>query len=82
MDVLTNAGAHFLSGRDMGGSNYEVWFRYMDEQFIAVVDKDNLHVYDSGICLDGEDEQLGLDSLPSVIAEAINNGALYITRRS
>lgn len=79
--VLDGAGAHFLSGRNLGGDNYEVVFRYLGEQFIAVVDRSTLHVYDSGICLEGHDEELGLDSLPSVIAEAIAHDELYITRR-
>lgn len=79
---LEGAGADFLSGRRLDGGNYEVRFRYLGEFFIAVVDAQTLHVYDSGICLEGHDEELGLDSLPSVIAEAIHNGELYITRRA
>ena len=79
--VLQDAGAHFLSGRNLGGDNYEVVFRYLGEQFVAVVDRSTLHVYDSGICLEGHDERLGLDSLPSVIAEAVAHDELYITRR-
>jgi len=80
-DILEAAGASMLSGRVLEGGRYEVVFRYLGERFIAVVDRDTLHVYDAGICLDGHDEQLGLDSLPSVIAEAIDGGVLYITRR-
>ncbi len=80
-EILEAAGASMLSGRVLEGGRYEVVFRYLGERFIAVVDRDTLHVYDSGICLDGHDEQLGLDSLPSVIAEAIDGDALYITRR-
>ena len=60
----------------------EVVFRYCGEQFIASVDYETLHVYDSGICLSGADEALGLDALPSVIAEAIDHDLLHITRRS
>lgn len=80
-EVLEHAGATFLSGRALGGRNYEIRFRYFGEHFVAVVDWETLHVYDSGICLEGHDEQLGLDSLPSVIAEAIGSDELYITRR-
>ena len=79
--VLEAAGAEPLSGRQLGGGSYEVTFRYAGQQFIAVVDASTLHVYDSGICLDGHDELLGLDALPSVIAEAIADHALVITRR-
>jgi hypothetical protein len=52
----------------------------MDERFISVVDALSLHVYDSGVCLAGEDELVTLESLPSVIREAIETGALVITR--
>lgn len=79
--VLAAAGADLLDGRYLGDRNFEVVFRYRDERFIAVVDWETLHVYDAGICLDGTDEMLGLDSLPSVIAEAMDTGVLYITRR-
>jgi len=79
--ILDAAGATFLSARTLGDANLEVVFRYLSEQFIAVVDSVTMHVYDSGICLEGYDELLGLDSLPSVIAEAIDDGALHITRR-
>jgi hypothetical protein len=80
-EVLANAGADLLSSRFLGERNLEVTFRLQGERFIAVVDWENLHVYDSGICLSGADEMLGLDALPSVIQEAIDTGELYITRR-
>ena len=79
--VLDSAGADLLTSRFLGNRNLEVVFRFRDERFAAIVDWESLHVYDSGICLDGEDEQLGLDSLPSVIAEAIDTRQLHITRR-
>lgn len=78
--VLEGAGAQLLHGRYLGDREFEVTFRYMDQQFIAVVDWETLHVFDSGICLSGHDEDLGLDSLPSVIAEAVEGGLLHITR--
>lgn len=80
-EVLVVAGAQLLSARGVGGRNLEVTFRYLGQRFIAVVDWETLHVYDAGICLDGADESLGLDSLPSVINEAVQGGLLYITRR-
>ena len=81
LDALTPAGADLLALRLLGDRNVEIVFRYLGEQFIAVVDWESLHVYDSGICLDGCDEMLGLDSLPSVILEAIETDRLHITRR-
>lgn len=79
--VLEAAGAVLLDTRSLGGRNLEVVFRFDGERFIAVVDWQTLHVYDAGICLSGHDEELGLDSLPSVIREAVNTDQLHITRR-
>jgi hypothetical protein len=79
--ALEAAGATLLDTRLAGERTMEVTFRYLDERFIATVDWETLHVYDSGICLDGADEELGLDALPSVISEAIDGGMLHITRR-
>ncbi len=79
--ALASAGATMLDSRMSGGNTMEVIFRYRGEQFVATVDWETLHVYDSGICLSGADEQLGLDALPSVISEAIDGDLLYITRR-
>lgn len=80
--VLEAAGALMLDSRMAGDRILEVVFRYRGEQFIASVDYETLHVYDSGICLSGADEDLGLDALPSVISEAIDDDLLHITRRS
>ena len=80
-DVLQNAGAVLLSSRLAGSGQLEVTFRFLGERFICIVDWLTLHVYDSGICLEGADEMLGLDALPSVIQEAIQNDELHITRR-
>jgi hypothetical protein len=38
-------------------------------------------VLDAGICLSGSDRMVTLDSLPSVIKEAIDTDQLNITRR-
>jgi hypothetical protein len=77
--ALEAAGARMLSAR-RSGRELEVVFTYMDVRIIATVDAESLHVYDSGICLAGADEELTLDSLPSVIKEAIEEGTLNITR--
>jgi hypothetical protein len=80
-EALEAAGALLLASRHLGDTRFEVTFRFMGERFISVVDWQTLHVYDAGICLSGADELLGLDALPSVIREAIDNDALNITRR-
>ena len=79
--ALEAAGARMLSARRTG-EELEVTFTYSGVRIIATVDPDSLHVYDSGICLDGADEELTLDSLPSVIKEAIEDDRLNITRHS
>lgn len=77
---LANAGAELLSTRAMGAGELEVAFRFRGQRFVCLVDAQTLHVYDAGLCLDGHDEQLALDSLPSVIREAIETGQLVVTR--
>lgn len=78
--ALDAARARMLSSRNLGDGNLEVTWEFMDERFISVVDALSLHVYDSGVCLAGEDELVTLESLPSVIREAIETGVLVITR--
>jgi len=79
--ALDNTGAVLLTTRRLENAMAEVCFRFMGEQFICVVDADSLQVFDAGICLDGQDKALNLDCLPAVIREAIEDNALYITRR-
>lgn len=79
--VLEKAEADLLAVRFLDDPCMEVRFRYCGEHFVAVVDWGTLHVYDAGICLDGADEQLGLDALPVVIREAMRNGELVVLRR-
>jgi hypothetical protein len=79
--ALDAAHARMLASRNLGDGNLEVTWELMGERFISVVDALSLHVYDSGVCLAGEDELVTLESLPSVIREAIDTGVLVITRR-
>lgn len=79
-EALIAADARMLACRNLGNGNIEVTFMFMDERFISVVDAITLHVYDSGVCLAGADELITLDALPAVIREAIDEGALVITR--
>jgi hypothetical protein len=77
--ALEAAGARMVAARRLG-DQLEVTFLYMGVRIISTVHAETLHVYDSGICLAGADEELTLDSLPSVIKEAIEDDYLNITR--
>lgn len=79
--ALEGTAAQLVDTRNLAGGNVEVTFRFMGERFISVVDGATLQVYDAGICLDGADELLTLDSLPAAIREAVETGQLHITRR-
>ena len=69
----------------MNAGQLEVRYRFMDERFVTVCDAITLQVYDAGVCLghgaERGDRLLTLDSLPSVIREAIDTEVLVITRR-
>jgi hypothetical protein len=79
--ALEAAGARMLSCRRIGGGNLEVRFELDGERFVSVINGQTLQVLDAGICLAGADRELTLDSLPSVIREAIEVDHLNITRR-
>ncbi|HEU5059206.1 MAG TPA: hypothetical protein VFU21_21885 [Kofleriaceae bacterium] len=79
--ALDAAGARMLSCRRIGGGNLEVRFQLDGERFVSIISGHSLQVLDAGICLSGADRQLTLDSLPSVIREAIETDRLNITRR-
>lgn len=81
-EALESAGATFINGRSLDPARYEVTFRLRGQPFIAVVDPQTFHVFDSGICLSGHDEDLGLEALPAVILEAMDTHQLHITRWS
>ncbi|QRN95147.1 hypothetical protein JRI60_39645 [Archangium violaceum] len=79
---LESAGARLLSTRRLGNERLEVTFGFMGERFISIVEADTLQVVDAGICLAGSDRQVTLESLPSVIREAIEDDVLVITRHA
>jgi hypothetical protein len=79
--VLSVAGATLAATRRLDERMLEVSFSFMGERFISVVDVGTFQVLDAGICLSGRDELVTLDSLPSVIKEAIDTDQLNITRR-
>jgi hypothetical protein len=80
--ALAQAGAVMETARRLDREQLEVVFRFMGERFICLVRADTLQVLDAGICLGHPpaDEVLTLDSLPSVIKEAIDDGVLVILR--
>lgn len=80
-EALAGSGAQILRARRLGTGQVEVTFRFRGQRFICIVQADTLGVHDAGICLDGADRELTLDSLPSAIREAIDTHQLVITRR-
>lgn len=78
--ALDAADARMLSVRRLEHS-LEVTFEFCGERFVTVTDPVSLQVLDAGICLDGADRLVTLDSLPGVIREAIDTNRLVITRR-
>ncbi|NUP04904.1 MAG: hypothetical protein HOW73_02460 [Polyangiaceae bacterium] len=79
--ALSAAGARLLRTRQLGPDQIEVRYEYLGNRFVSAVHPVTLHVYDAGICLSGADEEVTLESLPSVIREAIEDDVLVITRR-
>jgi hypothetical protein len=82
--ALEAAGARMRSARMLGDGNLEVIFTFMNERFISVVNMATLQVVDSGICLGHppSDKLVTLESLPSVIKEAITTDRLVILRHA
>nr|WP_274622621.1 hypothetical protein [Myxococcus fulvus] len=80
--ALQGAGARLLHHRRMAGNQLEVTFSFMGERFVSIVDARTLQVLDAGVCLAGADSEVTLESLPSVIREAIDTDVLVITRHA
>ena len=78
--ALAAVGARLLRYRRLDHGRIEVGYNFMGERFTSVVHADTLQVLDAGICLDGTDSDLTLESLPAAIREAINTDQLCITR--
>jgi hypothetical protein len=80
-NALERAGARMLSARKIAhGARLEVRFVIDGVRITSTVDARTLQVLDAGICLAGADREVTLDSLPSVIREAIETDRLVITR--
>jgi hypothetical protein len=80
-DALSAAGARYRNLRRLEAERFEVTFEFLGQRFITVVDGNTLGVIDAGICLSGSDREVTLESLPSVIREAVDTRRLVITRR-
>ncbi|RKH38692.1 hypothetical protein [Corallococcus sicarius] len=80
--ALDKAGARMISHRRLGGGLLEVIYTFMGERFVTVVESATLRVRDAGVCLAGADARVTLESLPSVLKEAIDTGELVITRHA
>jgi hypothetical protein len=80
--ALDAAGARMLSCRRMADNLVDVRFELDGQHFSSIVHADTLQVMDAGICLAGADREVTLDSLPSVIREAIAEDVLNITRHA
>lgn len=78
--ALDKAGARLLSHRRLDAGLLEVIYTFMGERFVTVVEAATLRVRDAGVCLAGADAAVTLESLPSVLKEAIDTDALVITR--
>ena len=69
-----------LAARRLSGERLEVRLIVDDVRLIAVVAADSLQVLDAGLCLAGADRTVTLDSLPSVVREAVRTSCLNLTR--
>jgi hypothetical protein len=78
--ALEGAGARMLSARRLAGDQLEVRLVVDDVRLISIVAAGTLQVLDAGLCLAGSDRMITLDSLPSVVREAVRTRSLNITR--
>jgi hypothetical protein len=79
--ALHAAGATLLEARGLARGQLEVTYRFHGQRFVSIVDAATLQVIDAGVCLAGADRMVTLQSLPSVLKEAIETHRLVITRR-
>jgi hypothetical protein len=79
LDALDAAGASLLDAR-LTQAGLDVTWRFLSQRIVSLVDPMSLRVLDAGFCLDGEDELVTLESLPSVLREGIEIGQLNVTR--
>jgi hypothetical protein len=78
-EILAAAGGRLLAARRRG-SELVLDLDVDGARVETTVDPETLQVIDAGFCVDGEDDQLSLDAMPSVIREALAVGHLSIYR--
>jgi hypothetical protein len=85
--ALALTGAELLDARpSYNRHEMVVQYRFRNRRLECVVDKDTLRVVDSGICLQDHhtgvkgDTRFTLESLPTVVGEAIRTGKLVVYR--
>lgn len=86
-EALRLSGAELLDARPaFGRDEMIVEYRFRCRRLECVVDRATLRVRDAGICLTDEvtgergDAQFTLESLPAVVGEAMDRGALVVYR--
>ena len=81
--ALAITGAELLDARaSHNRGEMVVQYRFRNRRLECVVERDTLHVVDSGICLTGHqyDRMFTLESLPAVVDDAIDRGVLHVFR--
>lgn len=85
--ALAFGGAELLdSSRGPQANTMSVWFLYSGRRFNCICDSRTLRIVDAGICLTDHhtrergDDYFTLESLPSVIAQAMAEGKLVVLR--
>lgn len=88
--ALAVSGAEFLDCRASGRGNTEmvVQYRFRHRRLECVCERETMRIVDAGICLQDHrtgrkgDTLLTLESLPSVVREAMDSGRLVVWRRA
>lgn len=84
--ALAVGGAEFLDVYDQGDGEKVVTYRLRDRRFQCVCDARTLRIVEAGICLVDEatgesyDRLFTLESLPGVVAGAMDRGVLHVFR--
>jgi len=86
--ALAVADAELLDTRNVGGGRVVVQYRFRQRRLECEVERDTLRVIDAGVCLTDHrtgvkgDNLFTLESLPTVIAEAMDRGKLVVWRHA
>lgn len=75
-ESLSHAGARLITYVERNDS-FHVTFLLDGDSYTSAIDKENLTVFSSGICLDGHDRDFDLTSLVGVLREGRRGGEIY-----